>query len=348
MASDVGSASRLWLALTLRQTCFVIISTLILMHLRLRKSVSFGFAHWSLWVPFAFLATISTIAAGIVAHTPRSFLVGYIVYSSTVAILNTIMFGSLVGTLITIKRSLEKFNKVKELQSHGETFDEPQTPLATEDIDAIREGSSWVTSPTTSDHKSASPFSYSTNRTHNTIKSVANSPEQSTPPRFPFWPPQGAHSSTSPRTPSPRRGDKDFEPFRHRAQSLRAAAATLGSGNSWITSPPSTHPTLSAWSYSASRSSPPDRLQDVVDSAIASTPPRDLSFTSARPVVVSARVLAGNRFAPSASQAEKGNTSPVAARPLEIQISLLRILAWLAGVWLPLVCSLIIATRKSY
>ncbi|KAI0252067.1 hypothetical protein BJV78DRAFT_388512 [Lactifluus subvellereus] len=339
MASNVGSASRLWLALTLRQTCFLVISALILIHLRLRKSVSFGFAHWLLWVPFALLATVSTIMAGIVAHTSRSFLIGYIVYSSTVAVLNTIMFGCLVGTLITIRRSLANFNKVKELHSHCETFYEPQTPLATEDVDAIREGSSWVTSPATSHHKSVSPFSYSTNRMH-TTQSVLSSPEQTTPPRIPFWPPQGVHSSTSPRTPSTRRGDKDFEPFRRRAQSLRAAAATLGSGNSWITSSPGTHPTLSVWSYTASRPSPPDRLQDVVGSAIASTPTQDLSPTSARPVVVSARVLAGHRFAPSTPQVEKGNTSPAAARPLEVQISALRILACLAGVWLPLLLAL--------
>jgi hypothetical protein len=344
MASRRGSASRLWLALTLRQTCFLIISALILVHVRLRRSFSFGFAHWSLWVPFASLATVSTIVVGFVADTSRSFLVSYILYSSTIAVLNTIIFGCLVGTLIAIKRSLSNFNKIKELrsQSHSETFDNSQAPLVTEDIDAVREGSSWITSPASSHHQSVSPFSNSTPRTH-TTQSVGGSTEQTTPPRFPFWPPQGTSSFTPPRTPSCR-GDKNLEPFRRRAQSLRAAALTLGSGNSWITSSPDTHPTLSAWSYTASRSSPPDRVQDALGSAIASTPTWDLSPASAQPVTAvfsSARVVTGNQFAPSASRAEKGNTS-AAARPLEIEISVLRILALLAGVWVPLVCSLIV------
>jgi hypothetical protein len=159
--------------------------------------------------------------------------------------------------------------------------------------------------------------------------------------RFSCWPPQGAYSPTPPRTPSPRRGNKNLEPSRRRAQSLRAAA-----GSSWITSSPDTHPTLSAWSYTASSCpSPPDRVQNAVGSAIASTPTQDLSLNNARPVmavVPSARALAGNRFAPSAPLAEQGNISPATERPLEIEISVSRILAWLAGVWAPLVCYLII------
>ncbi|KAI0290093.1 hypothetical protein B0F90DRAFT_1825569 [Multifurca ochricompacta] len=279
-SGTTGSASRLWIALTLRQTCFLIVSAIILIHVRLRKSVSFGFGHWMLWVPFTFLATLSTITVSLLTDTTSwSFRIGYIGYSSAIAALNTIIFGSLVGTLIIIKRNLTKLDLDKNMpstsSSGGESVQKPQIALATEDIDAIREGSMQST---------------------------------------------------------------DFEPIRRRAQSLRAAALTLSSANSWITSSFGTHPTLSAWSYS----SLPNRSQHVVDSAIASTPTRDFSFAGGSSVKREngRGVPAGHEYAQSAAQVEKGKPSPVAPRSPEIEISVLRILAWLAGVWVPLLLAL--------
>ncbi|KAH9959856.1 hypothetical protein BC827DRAFT_443529 [Russula dissimulans] len=337
-ASSVHSAARFWLALTLRQTCFFIISVLILIHVRLRRSVSFGFAHWFLWVPLVFLASVSTIAAGLFAHiTPRSFLIGYIAYSCTIAILNTIMFGSLVSSLITIKRSLADFNQMRETRAPGIAAKIPHVTLSTEEIDVIREGSSWITSSVSSRRE---PSSHSLSR------------EPLTPPRLqvPSLPLRGTHSSAPPQTPLPSHGDTDFGPFRHRTQSLRAAALTLSSRsqNSWIASSLGTHPTFSAWSYSTHptpRSSPPDRAQSVVESAIASTPTRGPSPRDAPPVTVpvgGVRALASKRYAPSAPLTGKGGPSvaAAAARSPQIDISILRIITWLAGVWIPLVLSL--------
>jgi hypothetical protein len=335
------SAARLWLALTFRQTCFLIISALILIHVRRRKSVSFGCGHLYLWVPILFIASVSTVAACLIAdRIPGSFLIGYIVYSSITAILNTVIFGSLVGGLIIIKRSLANFELEqarKESKPVGETTAE-KPPQLTLDIEAIREGSLWITS-TGSSHRRDEPnypYSYSTtsSRTRTTLN-VASSPDQATPPHSTVWPPQGTHSSTSSRNPSPRRDDihaNDFgyAPFRNRTQSLRAVAAaaaalTVSSQGSWISSSLSTHPTLSAWSYPTQRSSPSSQAQSVVEDPIA---------------------LASDHRAPSALQTERGTTSPAsaAARSQEIEVSTLRILAWLAGVWAPLVCfSMVVA-----
>jgi hypothetical protein len=336
------SAARLWLALTFRQTCFLIISALILVHVRRRKSVSFGWAHWYLWAPLIFLAGVSTVAAGLFAHTiPGSFLVGYIAYSATTAILNTVIFGSLVGSLIIVKRSLAHFDRAKkESEPPGETTAAEKrrlTVVTTEDIDAIREGSLWITSTASSRRRdepspSYAPHSTTSSHTRTTTHNVAVPPDPTAPPRipFPFWPPQATHSTTSSRNPSPRRGDthaNDFgyAPFRTRTQSLRAAAAaaaaalTLSSQGSWISSSLGTHPTLSAWSYPTQRSSLPNRAQTAREDAIAEP------------------------YAPSSVQAERGTASPTsAARSQEIEISTLRILAWLAGVWAPLVCSLFV------
>jgi hypothetical protein len=335
----------------------------------LRRSVSFGYAHWFLWVPLALLASVSTIAAVLVAHhttttttSRRRLLIGYVAYSSTIAILNTVMFGSLVGSLITIRRSLANFNQitVRESKSPRWTVEKPQVSLATQDIDAVREGSSWITSPASSrGHRaeSGSPYVHSTTRTRAT-DSMATSPERervATHP-FPFWPSQGTRSPASPRTSPSSRGDTyektDFGPVRCRTQSLRAAAATaaaltLSSQGSWISSSLGTRPTLSAWSYPCTpHSSPRDRTRSA-QSAIASTPTRDMSPGSTRSGITSAAMGSSMRaralvrdiqYASSSMQAERGNASAnVTTRPLQIEISTLRIVAWLAGVWAPLV-----------
>jgi hypothetical protein len=335
------SAARLWLALTFRQTCFLIISALILIHVRRRKSVSFGYAHSYLWVPVLFITSVSTVAAGLIAdRIPGSFLIGYIVYSSTTAVLNTFIFGSLVGGLIIIKRSLANFELEqarKESKPVGETPAE-KPPQLTLDIEATREGSLCITSVGGSHRRDEHnyPYSYSTTSTRTrATQNIAISSDQAIPPRSTVWPPQGTHPSTSSRNPSPRRDDVHtndfgFAPFRNRTQSLRAAAAaaaalTVSSQGSWISSSLGTRPTLSAWSYPTQRSSPPSRAQSAVEGAIA---------------------LASDHRAPSAPRADRATTSPAsaAARSEEIEVSTLRILAWLAGVWAPLVCLFIIVT----
>jgi len=374
-AFGAGSAARLWLALTFRQTCFLVVSALILIHVRMRRSVSFGRAHWLLWLPFVLLASVSTVAAVLFAHhttttSRRRFLIGYVAYSSTIAILNTVMFGSLVGSLITIRRSLANSNQVtvsKESKSPRRIVEKPQVSLATQDIDAVREGGSWITSPASSHRhrdKSISRYSHSTTGTRATQSMAASTErEQAATAPFPFWPSQGTRSSGSPRMPRSSRGDTyyektDFGPVhRSRTQSLRAAAATaaaltLSSQGSWISSSLGTRPTLSAWSYpSTPHSSPRDRVRSTsaVQPAITSTLTRDMSPGTTRSGVTSAgmggsvraRVLASDgQYAPSSMQAERGSATAAAALSPQIEISTLRIVAWLAGVWVPLVCPL--------
>lgn len=365
-AFGADSAARLWLALTLRQTCFLVVSALILIHVRLRRSVSFGRAHWLLWVPFVLLASVSTIAAVLFAHhatttSRRRFLIGYVAYSSTIAILNTVMFGSLVGSLITIRRSLANSNQVAVSKESKSPRQIVEISLANQDIDAVREGGSWITSPASSRRhrdKSTSPYSHSTTGTRATQGMAASTErEQVAAAPFPVWPSQGTRSSGSPRTPQSNRGDTyhyektDFGPVhRYRTQSLRAAAVTaaaltLSSQGSWISSSLGTRPTLSAWSYpSTPHSSPRDRVRST-SAVIASTLTRDMSLGTTRLGVTSdgrARVLAsGGQYAPSAMQAERGSAvAAAAALSPQIEISTLRIAAWLAGVWVPLVCPL--------
>ncbi|KAH8984255.1 hypothetical protein EDB92DRAFT_1950964 [Lactarius akahatsu] len=324
--SGIGTTSRLWLALTLRQTCFLIVSALILIHVRLRKSVSFGVAHWLLW------QASSPLRQRLPGHI---FRVGYIAYSSAVAVLNTVMFGCFVGTLIFIKRSLESFHKAQS------SNDSAQAALATEEVDAIRDGSTWITSTTSSrpDATTTTSISHSTTRTRLTSQSAATSPE---PLRFPFWAPPVPYAYSSlPQTPFPRRDDapcRDFEPFRRRAQSLRAAALSLSSRNSWITSSFGTHPTLSAWSFPTLSSHQPSRVDEVESFAIASTPSQDRSPVSVRPPPAA---VPGVRALDDQTEKTQPSSPPSSAPPPPvIDISVMRILAWLAGVWVPLLFAL--------
>ena len=205
------------------------------------------------------------------------------------------MFGCLVGTLIIIRRSIENFHKAQQ---------QPSNESADMMIDAIREGSAWIASTTSSRQRQDA----ASTRTRHT--SQTGSP---LPSRFPFWPPPGAHPYSSlPQTPSHDSPHRDFEPFRRRAQSLRAAALTLSSGNSWITSSLGTHPTLSAWSFPTT------------------------TTTSSRPAITSTTQERTTPAPVLLSQTEKG--SQPSATPPVIEISVLRILAWFAGVWVPLVC----------
>ncbi|KAI0030891.1 hypothetical protein K488DRAFT_53236 [Vararia minispora EC-137] len=351
-ASDVGSSVRIWLALSLRQTCLLVVSCLTLLHVRLGRPVAFGGRHWMLWAPMLVLVAFSTAIAGVVSGVHvKTFFFGTIGYTVFLALGSTFAFAGLFGTLVVIKRNLQT---IDDTDSWPPARDETKIrrSFAPEDVEALRDGSSWITSRADSDRESISAFSFSTHNTHVQHPAAASHP--SIPAKSSYW----FNPSTSnlngnahdlvppvPPLPSPYRarvcGDDHPDPFR-RSESPHEHVARVRNGSqaSWLTSTSGTRPTMTAWSFPTSRPSSP-----VLDAAVAST--QDLNshlLRSSRPntpALSSARVLGGYGYVPpSPSDHEKGLSKLATESSNEIDVSVFRILTWLAGIWVPFALSI--------
>ena len=223
------------------------------------RSVSFGRKHWMIWAPTLLLGLTSTTLAALFAGAGvSSFFAGIVAYSATTAILSTAAFGGLVYTLVVIKRNLAALNEPTDTwPPMKEVAEKPRQSFATEDIDALRDGSSWLTSDAgSSRHDSVSNWSFSTHHTRQGSihlngaasslqpkSSWFNPPTSGTDPSIPPVPPlpSAYRGNTSPTCVM--NGDPD--PFRRDAPSR----PRLGSQSSWLTSPSVSQATMSTWSY---------------------------------------------------------------------------------------------------
>lgn len=299
-ALDPASSLRLWIALTLRQTCLLIVAGLTLLHVRLGRSVSFGAKHWMLWIPTILLVTTSTgIAVVLAGARVPSLFIGLVSYTGTLAVLTSVALCCLVRTLLAIKRNLAVIQDESEPWPPVRQTEQPRPSFATEEIDAIRDGASWITSNASSRHNSVSAWSFSTRGQ----------------PKSSFW-----FNGSTPPVPA-------LPPLSPTAQSLRdpdpfAMRPRLDSQTSWLTSTNGTHPTaVSAWSYPSSAN---------VTAELLPTPPRPST-----PAMANAKVLGGYGFAPDA---EKSSLAALAAAPgATIDVDGSRAVGWLVTVWVPFV-----------
>ncbi|KAG6331516.1 hypothetical protein ID866_7573 [Astraeus odoratus] len=340
-ARDAASSARLWLAMTIRQSCLLVVSVLTLLHIRMGHTVSFGGKQWMIWAPTLLLGLTSTALAGVLsgAGVPSLF-VGLVAYSTTTAILSTAAFGGLVYTLMAIRRNLAVLNEptdtwppVKEVE------DKPRHSFATEDIDALREGSSWLTSDAGSHHEVVSNWSFSTHHQHQNARFNPMASQQTLAPKSSYW--FGAPSSPDPSIPpvpplpSPYRPSssptyvisEDPDPFRRDVPSR----PRLGSQSSWLTSSAGTHPTMSAWSFP-----PTHHGGSVVDVHAELIPPPAASRPATPAALATAQVLGGYGYT---GDSEKGIASLAVNEP-GIDISYARYVSWLLSIWVPLGLSL--------
>ncbi|THH19910.1 hypothetical protein EW146_g1341 [Bondarzewia mesenterica] len=339
-ASDPGSSARLWFALTLRQTCLLVVSSMTLLHVRMGRSVSFGANQWVLWAPVALLAITSTTLAGVLAGAGvNTFFVGYLAYSTLIVVLSTAAFVSLVVTLVIIKRNLNALNEASDpWPPVREVEDKPRPSFGTEDVDALRDGSSWITSRASSQHESISAFSFSTHHTQRQNPAAASNP--SIPAKSSYWfnpsshdihaqaqdyippvPPVPSAYKTKVQTYSALGADHD--PFRR---------MRMDSQSSWLSSSEGSRPTMSAWSF-------PTTIRDPhMMAAVASTQDLNAELLPAdrpeTPAMSSAQVLGGYGYSPS-PDSEKGIAALAAAPSNDIDVSVTRIIGWLAGIWVP-------------
>ena len=359
IVNDPAGAVRLWFAMTLRQTCLLIISGLTLLHVRMGRSVSFGGKHWMLWVPTLILVATSTALAGVLAATNvHTLFVGMVAYSSVVAVLSTIAFGCLIGTLVIIKRNLAALDEIRDpwppAKGEVQVEEKPRPSFATEDVDALKDGSSWITSRASSRCESVSAFSFSTHHTHSRAPSNASArmlPHPATAsypsvaPKSSYWfnpaTPFGSRESVPPVPPLP-------APYRPKSTTsaqinddpdpFKKQAPRNGSQSSWLTEPSQYQPTLSNWSFPTTHppSPPPTAASlpalgtDLLPSTAVSRP--------ITPAMASTEVLGGYGFNPEAAQAEKGFNSFSSTASRDLDMSIFRTSGWLLMIWVPQVC----------
>ncbi|KAG2145792.1 hypothetical protein DEU56DRAFT_883282 [Suillus clintonianus] len=349
-ARDAASSARLWFALTIRQTCLLVVSALTLVHIRMGRSVSFGSRHWMLWAPTLLLVLTSTALCGIIAGAGvPSFFVGLLAYCTSVAALSSAAFGSLVYTLVVIRRNLAALNDPADSWPPAkEAEDKPRPSFATEDVDALREGSSWLTSDSGSTHRdSASNWSFSTHQTHPHSSSLrvnsAAASKASLAPKSSYWfdpptpmtgdvliPPVPPLPSSYRESSSPADAlSSDPDPFRRDAPSR----PRLGSQSSWLTSPSGSQVSHTAWSYPTSHQGG----VSAVDLNAELLPHATRPLT---PALSSARVLGGYGYQ---SDSERGIAS-LAYDGNDIDISFYRYACWMLTIWvfsLPYILSFI-------
>ncbi|KIJ69756.1 hypothetical protein HYDPIDRAFT_78117 [Hydnomerulius pinastri MD-312] len=344
-AHHAASSARLWFALTIRQSCLLVVSGLTLVHIRMGRSVSFGVKHWMIWAPTLLLGVTSTALSSVLAGAGvPSLFAGLVAYSATTAVLSSAAFGGLVYTLVVIKRNLAALNEPADSWPPArEVEDKPRPSFATEDIDGLREGSSWLTSDAgSSRYETASNWSFSTHQTHHPQGSMRFNPvasQASLAPKSSYW--FNPSSSTSdpsippvPPLPSPYRGSssptcvisEDPDPFRRDVPSR----PRLGSQSSWLTSPAGSQVTMSTWSY------PTTPYSGSVADINAELLPNRMASRPTTPALSSARVLGGYGYP---GDSEKGIAS-LAVSGSEVDVSFYRYVFWMLSIWVPFGLSL--------
>lgn len=355
-AEDPLSSVRLWIAMTLRQTCLLVVASITLLQVRLGRSVSFGAKHWMVWAPVTLLAVTSTGIAGVLSGAGLSSLfIGVVAYNSTVAVLSSVAFVCLIGTLVIIKRNLAAMNEESEPWPPVRQMEEkPRPSFATEDIDAIRDGASWITSNASersSRHNSISGWSFSTHHTtvpsHHGHGRPQGALHPSVPSKSSFW-----FNNTTPHDPSippvpplpapygplspTSESLSDPDPFRRMPSPLpdHTQRPRFGSQTSWLTSTNGSQVTLSAWSYptgpgegSMYNASSPNLHSELLPSTAVDRP--------ITPALSSAQVLGGYS---AGRDSERGRLSAFAAPAgTSLDISVYRAIGWLFMIWIPLV-----------
>ncbi|KAJ7498559.1 hypothetical protein FB451DRAFT_1202275 [Mycena latifolia] len=335
-ALDPASSLRLWLSMTLRQTCLLIVAGLTLLHVRMGRSVSFGPKHWMLWTPTFLLVTTSTgIAVVLSGARVPSLFIGLVSYSSTIAVLTSIAFCCLIGTLLAIKRNLaaiqdesEPWPPVRQMEQ------QPRPSFATEEIDAIRDAWSFSTHAP-SNHGGRAQGSHPSVPAKSSFWFSSSTPPDA-PPVPPLPSPYGPLSPTAQSLSDPDPFRRDVPPDTPRQR--------LESQTSWLTSTNGSHKTVSAWSYPTTAHHAEDHASSHNDSSNnlnAELLPSNTAVTRpGTPAMADAKVLGGYGFNAVNHDAEKSLAALAAAPGATLDISVYRAIGWLITIWVPLLLAL--------
>lgn len=350
LAHDPVGSARLWFASTARQTCLCIVLLVAVVQVRQGRTVSLGPFHTFLLVPTVLVVALATTLAAVFAviGTPTLF-VGITAYSVAVALVSLGAFLTLVRTIVNVRRNLAALEPdwppVKEKRRGS---------FATEDLEALKEGSSWITSHRSSRHNSVSSFAFSVRSalpsSHNSsardrakfvgstatlppAKSsywfgMASTPDLNVPP-VPSLPGQYQYNP-SPSSPVPSIEDDNHDPFRR--DEPRYPRIPKSSANSWLTEPSVSQPTLSEFSFPTTRPSSPMRGGSSGNLLPASA--TTVAFASPMP---HGRVLGGYNYIPELDNRIKGLSSNTLSSTNDAPTSAWRAVGWVSVILVPIV-----------
>ncbi|EJD01318.1 uncharacterized protein FOMMEDRAFT_169462 [Fomitiporia mediterranea MF3/22] len=176
VGTDTAASARLFLVLTLRQIFLLGISAVSLIQVRRSLQSSFGIFHWRVWVPPSTVTAISTAITGIYASKGiQSFRIGVTAYIIFLAISTTAAIIFLVVSLRVIQDKLMSNSEWYDSWYDAITDVKSSYSFPTEDVEALKDGSSWITSDAGSRRDSISSFSFeSTARSAETSHDVNN------------------------------------------------------------------------------------------------------------------------------------------------------------------------------
>ncbi|KAI5124737.1 hypothetical protein M0805_005372 [Coniferiporia weirii] len=359
---DPASAVRLWLTLTFRQTCLLVIIAATLVQVRLGKPASFGYKQWVIWVPTLLITTVSASVAGVLTDVGvKGLFIGVVSFSVVVAVLSTTALVYIAATLLAIRRNLpapsrhvKSWRRAMEEKSHRHT-------LAKEAIEALKDGSSWITSDAGSHRNSISAFSFST--VHSTRAElvgarsdlIADAEEKTSYvetdtnhdiKRFPgtneplFATPQGQNASSH------------CAPHVARENEDNNHSKISQHDNSWLTEPSVSQTTMSMWSFptaSADGLTLPNVAMVIHPQMCGSRP----GVCLVTPALSSMRVLDDciNPSGMSCNDTERGFDIFAVQRVKDLNVNVSRIVGWLVLLWVPLAFSLpylLMATPRGF
>ena len=285
-----------------------------------------------------------------------TFFIGVIAYASSLTFLGAAVFVGLVGTLTTIRRNLTSTAQLDDSWPPMREIGQNRHSFAQDEIDAMKEGSSWITSDAGSCHGgSVSAFSFSTHQTH--VRKSSNSSSSfhhgsapsfrsnhEAPSRISLVPPvpplPAPYRPTSPSTST----CDDPDPFRRTVGN--DPRVRNGSQASWLTEPSVAPSTITTWSFPANRlpsrpntpavypHSTTDLHAELLHPAIPSRPQT--------PAISSAQVLGGYGFS-DASLVEKQGALAVPEGDLDTNV--VRVMLWFIAILLPCVSSTSVSCR---
>jgi len=276
-----------------------------------------------------------------------------IAYSSSLTFLGVAALAALVGTLVTIRRNLTSTDELDDSWPPMRQVDEKRNSFAQEDIDGLKDGSSWITSDAGSCHGgSVSAFSFSTHQTHarKSSNSSSNLHHGSVLPKSPFWSSSETPGRASPVPPvpplpapyrpvSPTSANmcEDPDPFRRTVGN--DPRVRNGSQASWLTEPSIAPSTATAWSFPATRAAsrpgtPGMFPQSTVDlhSELLRPP---VSSRPQTPAISSAQVLGGYGFSDVSLTEKQAGLAAVPEGDLDTNVP--RVMTWFITVLLPCV-----------